>query len=178
MLNQKIAMTHKENADVLKKISEVDSLTVIEELKQASLNDESENFILDDLEREYAKELAALTEKINNYKEVFQIDIQSNKGKYRFCLMRLKKDSNSVYVCFLEKKFVWITFMGAEQTIKIEYKNIKSIKAFVEEFSDKVVEAEKDEAIKKLVKQFNSLKDVKPNITDFIVKLSEQLKNV
>jgi hypothetical protein len=81
MLNQKIAMTHKENADVLRKISEVDSLTVIEELKQASLNDESENFILDDLEREYAKELAALTEKINNYREVFQIDIQSNKGK-------------------------------------------------------------------------------------------------
>ncbi len=90
-------------------------------------------------------------------------------------IKRLKKAS---CLCFLEKKFVWITFMCAEQTIKIEYKNIKSIKAFVEEFSDRVVEAEKDEAIKKLVKQFNSLKDVKPNITDFILKLSEQLKNV
>jgi len=114
MLNQKIAMTHKENADVLKKISEVDSSTVIEELKQASFNDESENFILDDLEREYAKELAALTEKINNYKEVFQIDIQSNKGKTKLCLMikRFKKASNSVYFCFLREKICLDNFYG------------------------------------------------------------------
>ncbi len=92
MLNQKISMTHKESAEVLKKINEIDSLTVIEELKQESFNDVYENFILDDLEKEYTKELTALSEKINGYKEVFQIEIQSNKGvlpflSFFFCLL-------------------------------------------------------------------------------------------
>ncbi len=68
--------------------------------------------------------------------------------------------------------------MVAEQKIKLEFKNIKNIKVSIDEFSEKVIEAEKDDNITKIVKQFNSLKDVKPNISDFILKLYDQLKNL
>lgn len=80
MLNQKVQMTYNENSEILKQIHEVESQILVEELRLSSIDDGEENFILDDLEKEYAKELLALIEKINNYKEVFQIDIQTNKG--------------------------------------------------------------------------------------------------
>jgi hypothetical protein len=83
MLNQKVSMTYIENNEVLKQIAELDSQILAEELKNSSIDDGEENLILDDLEKEYAKELLALMEKINNYKEVFQIDIQSNKGSFK-----------------------------------------------------------------------------------------------
>ena len=83
MLNQKVSMTYIENNEVLKQIAELDSQILAEELKNSSIDDGEENLILDDLEKEYAKELLALMEKINNYKEVFQIDIQSNKGYFK-----------------------------------------------------------------------------------------------
>ncbi len=76
-------MTYIENNEVLKQIAELDSQILAEELKNSSIDDGEENLILDDLEKEYAKELLALMEKINNYKEVFQIDIQSNKGSFK-----------------------------------------------------------------------------------------------
>ena len=76
-------MTYIENNEVLKQIAELDSQILAEELKNSSIDDGEENLILDDLEKEYAKELLALMEKINNYKEVFQIDIQSNKGYFK-----------------------------------------------------------------------------------------------
>lgn len=74
-------MTHKENSEILKKMEEIESMIVVAEFSQASINDDSENLVLDDLEKEYAKELAVLSEKINNYKDVFFIDIQANKGR-------------------------------------------------------------------------------------------------
>lgn len=80
MLNQKIQMTCNENSEILKQIHDVESQILVEELRLSSIDDGEENFILDDLEKEYAKELLALMDKINNYKEVFQIDIQTNKG--------------------------------------------------------------------------------------------------
>ena len=62
--------------------------------------------------------------------------------------------------------------------MRFDYQNIKNIKASIEEYSDRVVEAGKDEVIKKFVKKFNASRDARPNIPDLILKLSDHLSNV
>ena len=80
MLNQKVSLTNKENNDCKDQIQELDTEIQVEELSRISVHDETGNLENDDLEKGYAKALLVLSEKVNHYKEVFQIDIQTDKG--------------------------------------------------------------------------------------------------
>ena len=80
MLNQKIAMTNQENNECLKKIDNCDIQLITEDLENTNVIGKSENAVIEDIEKEYTRELTALSEKINYYKDVFQIDIEADKG--------------------------------------------------------------------------------------------------
>merc|ERR1712127_866657 len=122
-LNEKVSLIYKENDTVLNDIIELDTQLAVEELKQVSLNDETEVEVLNDLDSEYTKELAALKEKIDHYRDVFKLEVQY----------------------FKESKKVELNFLNVNQKLKIEYYSIRNLKAFVDEYSMKMIETGNDE---------------------------------
>ena len=48
----------------------------------------------------------------------------------------------------------------------------------MDEFSYKVIEADKEDIIKKIINKFNMARDEKPEITELITKIHDQVKNI
>ena len=93
-----------------------------------------------------------------------------------------------------------ITFINADQKISLEYRDIKNIigindflipinllqsfhvsfykLASIDDFSESVIEAEKDNELNKIIWQFNQTNQKKPMINDFILKIINLLKGL
>lgn len=100
MLNQKIAMTYQENKECLKEIENVNSQLLLEEQKTIKVIDKCDNNSMDYMERKYAKEFKALSEKITYYKDVFQVDIDADKGLFRvYAFIFLKRKFFNFFFC-------------------------------------------------------------------------------
>ena len=78
-MNQNIGLTVSENRQILDKINETDLLILDEKLRKNNLNEEAD-FYVKNLDKEYSNEFKDLNEKLDYYKDTYQIDIEVSKG--------------------------------------------------------------------------------------------------
>ena len=88
-MNQNIGVTVNENRQILDKINEIDLLILDEKLRKNNLNEEAD-FYVKNLDKEYSNEFKDLNEKLDYYKDTYQIDIEVSKGLNHFVLEKSK----------------------------------------------------------------------------------------